>query len=59
MVLIVTHVGEGGIGSRTRREDGIVSDVGDSGIVGRMVVLVTHVGEGGIVSDTCRGGRYC
>ena len=43
MVLLVTHVGEGGIGSRTRREDSIVSDVGDSGIV----------------SDTRRGGWHC
>jgi hypothetical protein len=50
----VTHVGEGGIVSDTRR--GVVLLVTHGG---RVVLLVTHVGEDGSVSDTCRGGWYC
>jgi hypothetical protein len=44
VVLLVTHVGEGGIARHT---------------TGRVVLLVTLGGEDGIVGDTRRGGWHC
>ena len=51
VVLLVTHDGEGGIASDTRRRGWYCQ----SHTSGRVVLLVTHGGEGSIVGDKRRG----